>query len=73
MTKLKDSETRVTIGDSRENMVIGMAIKNMAEKNHHGKLSDTSVVTGLRASKFCLACALQKVFKMTSEGETIIL
>ena len=55
MTNLKDSETRVSVGDSRtetgENVDIGTAIRGVTEK-YHVTLSNMSVIPGLHAELF---------------------
>ena len=77
MTNPKDSETRVTIGDS------GTIIMKKCDgwhsyqrrdgKLHHVTLSDTSVIPGVHANLFHVTQAPQKGFQVASEGEALII
>ena len=77
MKNLKNSETRVNIGDSRA--LTGTKRGNWTGyqsrdgKIHCAMLSNMTVITGLHTNIFIIMQALQKGFQVTSEGETLIL
>ena len=77
MMKLKDSETRVTVGD-----IITLMGKKCGDcrgyqkidgKIHHMTLSDTAWIPGLNTNTFSVTRSWKKGFQVTSEVEAPIL
>ena len=77
MTNLKDTESQVTLEDSRT--LTGKkcggwhGYQRRDEKIHRMTLSNTVVITGLHANIFSMTQPLQKGFQVTSEGEILII
>ena len=77
MTSLKDSKTRVTIGDSRtltgEKCGNCRGYQRRDGKLHHVKLSNIAVIPVPYVNILSMVLAQKKGFQVTSEGETLIL
>ena len=77
MTNLKDTKTRVTVGDSRKftrkKRGDWHGWKKRDLKPHRVTLKNTAVITGLHANTPSVTRSLQKGFQVTSEGETLII
>ena len=77
MTNLKDNKTKVTGGYYRN--ITGIkggdwhVWQKRDQKIHHMILTNMDVIPGLHVNLFSVTQALQKGFKLTSEGETLIL
>ena len=77
MTNLKDTESQVTLEDSRT--LTGKkcggwhGYQRRDEKIHRMTLSNTVVITGLHTNIFSMTQPLQKGFQVTSEGEILII
>ena len=76
MTKLKDAETRVTIGDiitlTRKKCGNCNSYQKRDRKIHCVTLSNMDVIPGLHENIFNVTQSLKKGLRVMSEGKTLI-